>query len=92
MSESLVLALAATMVIIASHGAKLAYFGSFVEEAAGLSPQMVAIAVAASLIGTLLARPILERLSDHQYRRWARRIITGIALTYLAQGGYLLLT
>jgi uncharacterized membrane protein YfcA len=73
------------------HGAKLAYFGGLVDQAAGLDPLMVAAAIAASMVGTSLARPVLERLSEAQYRQWASRIITAIAAVYLAQGGYLLL-
>ena len=74
------------------HGAKLAYFGALVDQAAGIDPLTAGLAIAASLVGTFLARPILERLSDAQYRAWATHIITAIALTYLAQGSYLLLS
>jgi hypothetical protein len=42
------------------------------------------------MIGTMAAKPVLERLTDLQYRRWATYIITVIACTYLAQAGYLL--
>jgi uncharacterized protein len=73
------------------HLAKLAYFGGLVDQAAGLDPWVAAAAVAASLTGTWAARPVLERLSEAQYRRWATRIITTIAAVYLAQGCYLLL-
>jgi uncharacterized membrane protein YfcA len=74
---------------ICSHGAKFVYFGGLVDQATGLDPLMAALAVAASIVGTSLAKPILERLSDTQYRRWATHIITTIAVIYLAQGGYL---
>jgi uncharacterized protein len=76
---------------IFSHGAKFLYFSGIVVQAAGLDPVLAGCAVVASMIGTSLARPILERLSDTQYRRWAGHIITTIAVVYLAQGGYLLL-
>jgi uncharacterized protein len=76
---------------ILSHGAKFVYFGGVVDQAAGLDPLLAGLAVIASMIGTSLARPILERLSDMQYRRWASHIITAIAVVYLAQGSYLLL-
>ena len=66
-------------------------FRRLVEQAAGLDPLLAGAAVIASMIGTSLARPILERLSDMQYRRWASHIITAIAVVYLAQGSYLLL-
>ena len=76
---------------IFSHGAKFVYFGGLVDQAAGLDPLMAGLAVVASMVGTSLARPVLEKLSDAQYRRWASHIITTIAVAYLAQGGYLLL-
>ena len=76
---------------IFSHGAKFAYFGSLVDQAAGLDPLMAGLAIVASMAGTTLARPILERLSETQYRTWATHIITIIAVAYLAQGSYLLL-
>ncbi|MEM7774411.1 MAG: TSUP family transporter [Pseudomonadota bacterium] len=77
---------------IVSHGAKFLYFGSLVSGAAALDPTMVALAIVASIVGTSLARPILDRLTETQYRSWATQIITAIALVYLIQGSYLLLT
>ena len=74
-----------------AHGAKYIYFGGLIEQAAGLDPLMAGLAIAASMAGTSLARPILEKLSDTQYRTWATHIITAIATFYLAQGSYLLL-
>jgi uncharacterized protein len=75
---------------LASHGAKLAYFGSLVGQAANLDPVMASAAVAASIVGTSLARPVLERLSEAQFRQWTARIVTVIAAVYLVQGLYLL--
>ncbi|MCB1512474.1 MAG: sulfite exporter TauE/SafE family protein [Hyphomicrobiaceae bacterium] len=75
---------------VVSHGAKFLYFGSLVDQSASFDPLMGAVAVAASITGTSLARPILERLTEVQYRRWATRIILTIATVYLARGGYLL--
>ncbi|MEQ1716883.1 MAG: sulfite exporter TauE/SafE family protein [Hyphomicrobium sp.] len=75
---------------IFAHAAKLVYFGALVDTAAAIDPTMAVVAVVASLVGTVAARPVLERLSDTQYRRWANHIITGIACLFLAQGGYLL--
>ncbi|MGE0766812.1 MAG: TSUP family transporter [Hyphomicrobiaceae bacterium] len=70
------------------HGAKLAYFGGIVERAGSLDPWLAGLAMVASVTGTSLAKPVLERLSDAQYRRWANHIITTIALAYIAQGLY----
>ena len=76
---------------IASHGAKLLYFGGLVEQAAGVDPVLALAAVAASLVGTSLARPLLLRLSAQQYRFWSTHIISAIGATYLAVGCYLLI-
>ena len=72
------------------HALKLAYFTALVDQAAAIDPVVAAAAVAASLVGTTLARPVLEMLTDNQYRVWATRIITAIACYYLGYGGYLL--
>jgi uncharacterized membrane protein YfcA len=74
-----------------SHTAKLFYFGGLVAGGAAVDLPMALLAVIASMLGTSLARPVLERLSDGQYRQWAAHIITAIALTYLAHGSFLLL-
>jgi uncharacterized protein len=75
---------------IFGHGAKLLYFGGLIEQAASVDPWLVGSVVVASLVGTALAKPILERLSDTHYRTWAKRIIATIACAYLVQGGYLI--
>ena len=75
---------------IFGHGAKLVYFGGLIEQAASVDPWLVGSVVVASMIGTALAKPILERLSDTHYRTWAKRIIATIACAYLVQGGYLM--
>jgi uncharacterized protein len=75
---------------IFGHSAKLLYFGGLVEQAATLDPWLAVAVVAASMIGTMAAKPVLERLSETQYRTWATRIITTIALVYLVHGSYLL--
>jgi uncharacterized protein len=73
------------------HGAKFIYFGGLVAEAASVDPSMAALAVAASIAGTTAAKPVLERLSDTQYRTWTTHIITVVAGFYVVQGAYLLL-
>ncbi|MBI5262347.1 MAG: sulfite exporter TauE/SafE family protein [Bradyrhizobium sp.] len=75
---------------VASHFTKLIYFGGIIEQAATLDPVVAAVAVAASMLGTTLARRILEGMSDHQYRVWAGRLITTIASYYILHGSWLL--
>ncbi len=75
---------------ILGHSLKLAYFGVLIEQAGTLDPVVVAIAVIASLIGTASAKPLLSAMSDMQYRRWAGRLITAIAIYYVLHGAALL--
>ena len=69
-----------------SHGAKLAYFGGLVAGAASIEPWVALMVVGASMVGTTAAKPVVERLTDTQYRLWARHIITAIACVFIAQG------
>jgi len=73
---------------IFAHAGKLLYFGGLVSAAGAIDPLMAALAIGASILGTTLAKPLLEALSDTQYRSWAGRIITAIALYYVAQGSW----
>jgi uncharacterized membrane protein YfcA len=75
---------------VQGHGLKLVYFGGLVAGPGALDPVVAIGAVAASALGTVLARPLLAALSEQAYRRWAGRIVTTIALAYVAQGAWLL--
>jgi uncharacterized membrane protein YfcA len=76
---------------VASHFTKLIYFGGIIDQAATLDPVLAAVAVAASMSGTTLARRILEAMSDAQFRIWANRLITTVAGYYIIYGSWLLL-
>ena len=75
---------------MASHLTKLIYFGGIIDQAASLDPTLAAVAGAASMLGTSLARRILEAMSDQQFRTWANRIITTVASYYVLYAGWLL--
>ncbi|MGL4287384.1 MAG: TSUP family transporter, partial [Phreatobacter sp.] len=77
---------------VASHFTKLIYFGGIIDQAATLDPVVAGVAIAASMLGTTLARRILEAMSDAQFRTWANRLITTVASYYILSGGWLLLT
>lgn len=72
------------------HGSKLLYFGALIEQAGSVEPWVLAMAVAASMLGTSLGKQILERLSDGQFRMWAGRLITVLGLYYVGYGLLLL--
>jgi uncharacterized membrane protein YfcA len=76
---------------VASHFTKLIYFGGIIDQAATLDPVLAAVAILASMLGTSLARRILEAMSDQQFRTWANRLITTIASYYIIYGSWLLL-
>ena len=75
---------------VASHLTKLIYFGGIIDQAATLDPVLAGVAIAASMLGTTLARRILEAMSDAQFRTWANRLITTVASYYILYGGWLL--
>ena len=75
---------------IIGHAIKLTYFGVLIEQAGTLDPLVAIIAVGASLVGTVLARPLLLAMSDAQYRLWAGRIIMAIAVYYVLHGAALI--
>ncbi|MFO1082506.1 MAG: TSUP family transporter [Reyranellaceae bacterium] len=73
-----------------SHGLKLVYFGLLIENSGSVEAWMLALAVAASMLGTSLGKLLLERLTDTQFRAWSNRIITAIAAWYIGYGVVLL--
>ena len=76
---------------VASHFVKLIYFGGIIDQAATFDPVLAAVAIAASMTGTTLARRILEAMTDLQFRTWAGRLITTVACYYILYGSWLLL-
>ena len=77
----------------ATHFMKLVYFGGLIGGGFGeVHPAAVALAVALAILGTNLARTILERMSDVQFRRWMKVLMITIGSFYMAQGVHLYLT
>src|SRR3981189_1236052 len=77
---------------VGSHFVKLIYFGGIIDQAATLDRVPAAVAVETSMLGTTLARRILEAMSDLQFRTWANRLITTVACYYIGYGSWLLLS
>jgi uncharacterized membrane protein YfcA len=75
---------------VASHFTKLIYFGGIIDQAATLDPMLALVAISASMLGTTLARRILEAMSEQQFRTWANRLITTVASYYILYGSWLL--
>jgi len=83
---------AATQVF--AHFAKIVVYGAplIAAQGKGLPAWWVfALAVPLSMAGTAVGGVILDRLSDVNFKRWTRLIVTGIGITYLVQAGQLFL-
>jgi len=80
---------AATQVL--SHLVKIAYYvAPALAAGAGPSPWLLAAAVPLSIAGTTLGARLLERLSEADFRKWTKRLVTGIGAVYVIRGLLLL--
>jgi uncharacterized membrane protein YfcA len=83
---------AATQVF--AHTAKILVYGAplVAGTGVGLPPLWVfALAIPLSMAGTAVGGAILNRLSDVDFKRWTRWIITAIGISYLVQAAQLML-
>jgi uncharacterized membrane protein YfcA len=77
----------------ATHFLKLIYFGGLVGGGLGeVHPAVAALAIGLAVLGTNMARTLLERLSDVQFRRWMKILMLAIGTVYTVQGVHLYLT
>jgi uncharacterized membrane protein YfcA len=73
------------------HLIKVIYFGQLlVDTSESVAPMALGLALATAVIGTQASRPILDLITDTQFRSWSRGLIVGIAALCLIQGLYLL--
>jgi uncharacterized protein len=78
---------------VATHALKFLYFGVLIGGGVGDVPlAVIALAVVLAVLGTNLAKTILERMSDVQFRRWMKVLMIAIGAFYLAQGVHLYAT
>lgn len=75
-----------------AHLAKLVYFSHALSAGTAISVELLGLTIVMAMAGTSLSKLVLERLSDHQFRRWTQILVIAIGSVYLAQGIYLLLT
>jgi uncharacterized membrane protein YfcA len=83
---------AATQVF--AHLAKILVYGAplFAGQGVGLPPLWAfALAIPLSMAGTAVGGMILNRVSDVDFKRWTRWIITVIGISYLVQAAQLML-
>ena len=76
-----------------AHLLRIFYFGSLSSAFEVVIPWWVyAAAIVPAVLGTTLAARVLEAMTDADFRRWSRRIIMAVSLTFIARGAWLLLT
>ncbi len=73
-----------------SHTLKVGYYGSLAAAGTALDWDIYAAAIAAALIGTTLAGPVLEKLSNAGFRKWTKVIVLVVGAISLVQGVWLL--
>ena len=70
-----------------AHLVKIVYFGALLASAQGSVEWPFALAmVGLAVVGTTMSRKVLERMSDHDFRRWTRNTVTAIGTFYLCSG------
>jgi len=72
-----------------SHIVRGVYFISL-SGMAGVPVELCVPAIALAIAGTSLAPYVLERMTDHNFRRWTRALIFIISIVYLIRGAGLL--
>jgi uncharacterized protein len=53
---------------IFSHAGKFIYFGGLVGQSTRLASMIAGLVIAACILGTSMAKPVLERFTEAQYR------------------------
>src|SRR5580704_15110204 len=71
-----------------SHIVRIAYFGT-VSGIANVPKWALAPAIALAIAATSLAPFVIERMTDHGFRQWTRRIIFAVSAVYLVRAGML---
>jgi len=75
-----------------SHTLKVGYYLSLAAAGTALDWDVYTAAIAAALIGTTLAGPILEKISNANFRKWTKVIVLIVGSISIAQGLWLLLS
>jgi len=72
---------------VAAHGVKVAYYAApaLLASPAGLQ-WIILAALPLSVAGTTLGARVLAHISEADFRRWTKRVVTLIGLIYLAMG------
>jgi uncharacterized membrane protein YfcA len=73
-----------------SHVARAGYYGAVAGFTNVPTPTAALVAIALAIAGSALAPFVIERMTDHGFRRWSRVVIFAISAVYLVRAGFLL--
>jgi uncharacterized protein len=73
-----------------SHTLKIGYYGTLLHQVPALGWDVYAAAGIAAVIGTTLAAPVLEKMSNANFRKWTQTILLVVGGISIAQGVWLL--
>ena len=73
-----------------SHTLKVGYYGVLMAQVPSLGIEVYVAAIAAAVAGTTLAGPILEKMSNENFRRWTKTIVLVVGAISVTQGLWLL--
>jgi uncharacterized protein len=74
-----------------SHTMKVGYYGVLLAQVPTLGLDVYGAAIAAAVVGTTLAGPVLEKMSNENFRKWTKTIVLIVGAISIAQGVWLLL-
>ncbi|MFM9863722.1 MAG: TSUP family transporter [Micropepsaceae bacterium] len=74
-----------------SHTMKVGYYGVLLAQVPNLGLDVYGAAIAAAIVGTTLAGPLLEKMSNENFRKWTKTIVLVVGAISIAQGMWLLL-
>ena len=73
-----------------SHTLKIGYYGALLHQVEVLSWDVYLAAGVAAVIGTTMAAPVLEKMSNANFRKWTQTILLVVGGLSIAQGIWLL--
>lgn len=74
-----------------SHTLKVGYYGVLLSQVPSVGLDVYGAAIVAAVVGTTLAGPVLERMSNENFRRWTKTIVLVVGSISIAQGLWLLI-
>lgn len=78
--------------LIFMHATRISYFGAIaVSEGVAVSPELLAVFSVIAIGGTFLATPVLRGMTESAFRRMSELIISGVSLSFIARGLWLLI-